>query len=394
MSRAQPPRAVNPMCSSSSAAVTLLLLVLAGSAAALRPLPLEDSVLAAAAASSAHAALSKKREDLNLRPLIGIVSQLGAPAPKGHSYIASSYVKLVESAGARAVPIMCDMSKEEVKRRFKAVNGILIPGGAQNLRPGEPFFDVVSQLYDLAIEANDKGEYFPVYGICLGFETLSIIASRNHSILSDFDSENLPSPLFLTDAAVKSRFFGALPHQVVEHLRTKPYAMENHAHGLAWTAVQENPRVRELLDVLSLSVDRGGQVYVSTFEWRDYPIYGTQWHPEKNAFEWTPDKDIPHHPDAIEITQEVANFFVSEARRNFHSPASQSEEEDLLIYNYAPSYTGKHKYKGEEVDFVESYFFPVAKEAEVRLQRRKQERQQAQQAQQAQQVQPQAAAAH
>lgn len=47
------------------------------------------------------------------------LSQLGAPAPKGHSYIASSYVKLVESAGARAVPIMCDMSKEEVKRRFK-----------------------------------------------------------------------------------------------------------------------------------------------------------------------------------------------------------------------------------------------------------------------------------
>lgn len=47
--------------------------------------------------------------------------------------------------------------------------------------------------------------------------------------------------------------------------------------GLAWTAVQENPRVRELLDVLSLSVDRGGQVYVSTFEARDYPIYGTQW---------------------------------------------------------------------------------------------------------------------
>ncbi len=45
--------------------------------------------------------------------------QLGDPAPKGHSYIASSYVKLVESAGARAVPILCDMSKEEVERRFK-----------------------------------------------------------------------------------------------------------------------------------------------------------------------------------------------------------------------------------------------------------------------------------
>ncbi|KAL4447534.1 hypothetical protein ABPG75_004753 [Micractinium tetrahymenae] len=382
MSKRLPCQAGAQMRCSASAAAALLLLVLAGSAAALRPLlGLEESVLAVAAASSADAAPPGKEEDLNLRPLIGIVSQLGAPAPKGHSYIASSYVKLVESAGAQAVPILCDMSKEEVERRFKAVNGILIPGGAQNLRPGEPFFDVVSQLYDLATEANDKGEYFPVYGICLGFETLSIIASANHSILSDFDSENLPSPLFLTDAAEKSRFFGALPPQVVEHLRTKPYAMENHAHGLAWTAVQENPRVRELLDVLSLSVDRGGQVYVSTFEAKGYPIYGTQWHPEKNAFEWTPDKDIPHHPDAIEITQEVANFFVSEARRNFHAPASQEEEEDLLIYNYAPSYTGRHKYKGEEVDFVESYFFPAAKQAEAQAQLWRQQRAQDQQAQ-------------
>jgi gamma-glutamyl hydrolase len=40
-------------------------------------------------------------------------------------------------------------------------------------------------------------------------------------------------------------------------------------------------------------------------------------------------------------SQEVANFFVSEARRNFHKPASQAEEEDLLIYNWAPEYTGK-----------------------------------------------------
>jgi hypothetical protein len=33
------------------------------------------------------------------------------------------------------------------------------------------------------------------------------------------------------DTAEKSRFFSSLPHQVVDHLRTRPYAMENHAHG-------------------------------------------------------------------------------------------------------------------------------------------------------------------
>lgn len=48
------------------------------------------------------------------RPLIGILSQGGDPAPKGHTYIAASYVKYVESAGARAVPILPDMTHSEV----------------------------------------------------------------------------------------------------------------------------------------------------------------------------------------------------------------------------------------------------------------------------------------
>ncbi|KAI7836202.1 hypothetical protein COHA_009927 [Chlorella ohadii] len=370
------------------ALLLLCLAALAGGAAAVRPLAEVQAQAAAEAlqleSRGKHSGDKGGEQKLNLRPIIGIVSQLGDPAPKGHSYIASSYVKLVESAGARAVPILCDMSKEEVERRFKAVNGILIPGGAQDLRSGQPFFDTVQQLVDLTIEANDKGNYFPLHGVCLGMEALSVAISKNHSILSDFDSENLPSPLFLTDIAAsgRSRFFSALPPQVVEHLQTRPYAMENHAHGLAWTAVEENPRMKEFFDVLSLSVDRVGQVYVSTMEAKKYPISATQWHPEKNAFEWTPDKDIPHHPDAIEVTQEVANFFVSEARRNFHAPASQDEEEDLLIYNWAPSYTGKHKFKGEEVDFVESYFFPLAPEFERQLAAKRQARQ-AQQAQQA-----------
>ncbi len=40
-----------------------------------------------------------------------------------------------------------------------------------------------------------------LHGVCLGMEALSVAVSRNHSILSDYDSENLPSPLFLTGKA-------------------------------------------------------------------------------------------------------------------------------------------------------------------------------------------------
>ena len=56
----------------------------------------------------------ESKEWKTYRPLIGILSQGGSPAPEGSSYIASSYVKFVESAGARAVPILHDMSHAEV----------------------------------------------------------------------------------------------------------------------------------------------------------------------------------------------------------------------------------------------------------------------------------------
>ena len=179
----------------------------------------------------------------------------------------------------------------------------------------------------------------------------------------------------------RSRFFAALPPQVVTHLQTRPYAMENHAHGglellcvlacpveaqglngctaacartggkaalqprrawpgapgtppagpccptpcagLAWTAIEENPRMRDFFHVTSLSVDRVGQVggcsgvpggcagagakrrratplpsrrplplmprhraapavptrqvYVSTMEGKEHPVFATQW---------------------------------------------------------------------------------------------------------------------
>ena len=116
------------------------------------------------AGSSIHS-----EEKLNLRPLIGIVSQGGQPAPKHSSYISASYVKFAEAAGARVVPILHDMSPEEVTRRFNAVNGIIIPGGSQDLHSGNPYFDTAALVFDLTVKANDNGDYFPVSKLLISY---------------------------------------------------------------------------------------------------------------------------------------------------------------------------------------------------------------------------------
>ena len=47
-------------------------------------------------------------------------------------------------------------------RRFDLINGVLIPGGGQVLSPGHPFYDAADHLLSMALDANDRGDYFPV----------------------------------------------------------------------------------------------------------------------------------------------------------------------------------------------------------------------------------------
>ena len=58
-----------------------------------------------------------KHHKRNNRVLIGLLSQPSDPAGRHESYIAASYVKFLESAGARVVPFVHDMDKAEIRRR-------------------------------------------------------------------------------------------------------------------------------------------------------------------------------------------------------------------------------------------------------------------------------------
>ncbi|KAG2501964.1 hypothetical protein HYH03_000461 [Edaphochlamys debaryana] len=303
---------------------------------------------------------ARPNAEVNLRPIIGIVSQPGSPAPDGHSYIAASYVKWLESAGARVVPIFYDMTPAQIQERFTIINGLLLPGGGAILAPGHKFYDTVRQLVDLAVEANDNGDYFPVHGTCLGMEALSVVLSGNYTILSPFDAEDAAAPLLYTEEAAGSHLLKSLPPDVVTDLQNKAIAMENHMMGLSMTAFKENPQLSKFMKVISLSLDKAGAAYISTLEGRKYPFTAVQWHPEKNPFEWTPALHIPHGTDAIRMSQEIANYFVAEARRNLHKAQSANDEDNMLIYNWKPEFTGKRSYEGEEKDFEQAYFFENA----------------------------------
>jgi len=102
--------------------------------------------------------------------------------------------------------------------------------------------------------------------------------------------------------------------------------------------------------------------HCAAIESQAYPITGTQWHPEKNPFEWlrTPAGErVPHSANAVRFSQAVANFLVGEARLSCHAPAGEEAEDAMMIYNYQPLFTGRAAEDAtQRIHFTQTYIFP------------------------------------
>ncbi|XP_017567937.1 gamma-glutamyl hydrolase [Pygocentrus nattereri] len=286
-----------------------------------------------------------KRND---SPVIGVLAQeVSAPTPGKNAYIAASYVKYLESAGARVVPVMIKKSEEEYIKLFKSINGILFPGGGASI-VSSGYAKAAGIFYRLALEANLKGDYFPVWGTCLGFELLTFLTSQK-LLLSHTNTTGVALPLDFTKESKDSRMFKDFPDDLITSLAKEPLTENSHRWSITTESFNKSEKLKKFYRILSTNTD-GQKEFVSTVEAYDFPIYGTQWHPEKNAFEWTRPY-IPHTPSAIKTTFYTAYFFVNEAKKSLHSFSSQEEEQKALIYNYSPKYTGKRS------SFEQIYYF-------------------------------------
>ena len=70
--------------------------------------------------------------------------------------------------------------------------------------------------------------------------------------------------------------------------------------------------ISKAIHVLSTNKDWSEREFISTLELTNYPIYGLQFHPEKNNYEWVLNRNVPHGISATKAGQYFANFFVNE----------------------------------------------------------------------------------
>ncbi|KAJ2944337.1 hypothetical protein O0L34_g18340 [Tuta absoluta] len=286
-------------------------------------------------------------EDVNNRPIVGVLAQEQSqylhtkyPEENYTSYIAASYVKDVEASGARVVPIMIGKDRSYYKELLSKINGVLFPGGATYFNQSNGYADAGQHIYEIAKELNDAGDYFPIFGTCLGFELLIILASgrgRDENRIRCYSYEN--RSLNFTNDVLLSKMFKGVPQNILQVLANEEVTVNAHQFCI----VDKNLEAYNLTEdwrVTSHSHDEDGVEFISSIEHKRYPFYGVQFHPEKSAFEWKLSKKYPSSRNAIVANRYFMDFFVNECRKSWHAFASANEENLYLIYNYDPLFTG------------------------------------------------------
>lgn len=244
-------------------------------------------------------------------PVIGILSQPGWNSQS--QYIAASYVKWLEAGGARSIPIPYDASPALLDDLFGQINGLLLPGGKSDMPPGVPY------LLDKIVDSNKQGNYFPVWGTCLGFEFLVKHVGGDRALEDGFKSENISLPL---EGVQRKELYAN--HAIYKTVVDKAVTMNNHHQGIEPDQFLQNDKLTSVWNITSTNHDESGRPFVSTIEPVDplnFPIYGVQYHPEKNAFEYStyPGTNIPYeaidHSEAgLAFSLYLSRFFVDLVR--------------------------------------------------------------------------------
>jgi len=264
---------------------------------------------------------------LSSAPVIGIVTQPWSNKEEG-SYIAASYVKWLEAGGARSIAIPYDASNELVEDIFTQIDGILLTGGDNaDISPAlYHLWDLLLSSYDNDDEQHNH-DLIPLWGTCLGFQYLIQLGSESKH--ASFP----PRPLFDAYTGVSDGI--SLPLEQVKqyHLyqnediyhavQTQNITVNSHSLGITPQQFLEDDFLSHNYWKIT-SINEGDEVnhqkhpFVSTIEPIHpdiFPVYGVQFHPEKNTFEYG-EVNVDHSKLGIDVSLYMSSFFIDLVRQN------------------------------------------------------------------------------
>eukprot|EP00388_Colpodella_angusta_P008335 GDKJ01022845.1.p1 GENE.GDKJ01022845.1~~GDKJ01022845.1.p1 ORF type:complete len:377 (-),score=98.30 GDKJ01022845.1:1046-2140(-) len=238
-----------------------------------------------------------------------------AIADKGHSQIPFSLIAWIRRSGGIPVAIPYDLPEDELLSLLSRVHAVVMPGGGQETTRTdvETMFMRTSRLiFEMSCQS---GNDMPLFGICQGFQVLSILSASHPSVLSRHrmlhQSTLLQKPFCDLDPATpldtlqkqvqqlqqdfiqdeetllanystmnfKSVLFSRMPERVKKSFFTRPSLPNSHSWGVSLEDFIAKG-VFKKFKLVGIDHDDKGSAIVGMMEHREHSIFGVQFHPE------------------------------------------------------------------------------------------------------------------
>ncbi|XP_059216448.1 gamma-glutamyl hydrolase A [Stomoxys calcitrans] len=269
-----------------------------------------------------------------------------------HSYLAASYVKYLETAGAKVIPIWNNSPRVYYEEIMNKINGILLPGGAIYFNKKyckkeltNDSYSSAQHIYDIAVQLNRKGKYFPLWGTCLGFQLMLTHSAGVEDVRQDCQPMNCSRAIKFEDEKVlqQSKLFANISQDMREKMSQQPFGFHFHKYCITKQRL-EMFKIAKLWRVLATNEDENGLEFISIVEHKEFPFFGAQFHPERVMFEHMGPQDHCHHCiSCFKLNQYFARFFVDQCSKSDNRFANYDDELRHSIYNFPSIYTAPLK---------------------------------------------------
>lgn len=219
------------------------------------------------------------------------------------SYVYQSYLNWV---GLAATPLIIPYDTDDLTPYLQSIDGLVwVGGGIENKvthsdKQLQVMMETYERAYNHAVEENEAGRAFPIFGICLGFYLLALFGEEvHHDFFSKQRIQRVPkfsqgSLRFVGESKIKRLFTS-------KELKTFAVTkVANHIHNYGFAA--DSPHTKRLshLSITSYETSDDGVRFVNMYEFKKYPFYGIQWHPDR-----------PLTDNAVVVSRKLSFFLAS-----------------------------------------------------------------------------------
>jgi gamma-glutamyl hydrolase len=235
------------------------------------------------------------------------------------------------------VPIVNGTDHETLKDLLGKLDGILYPGG------GGDYYDTGEFIFNYIRDQNDAGHYYPAMGICLGFEFISAYTSKKGmDIRSRFGLKSVSAALKFVKDPKDSWVFSGLGEERALEFEKNNFTYNHHQWSITPETFNTDEDLSNFWDVTSTSLSPNGTEFVASMESKKYPIFASQFHPEKVAQLWIDgNSSINHSWESIQLQNYFANEFVAMSRRNPNTFGDYTATQKYDISNHKLIDTGE-----------------------------------------------------